>query len=166
MELASKAELPIVCDFGLNIYNTACLESFEDCKAAVVSPEMVLSDAVRMGSDLPIGIISYGRLPLMITRNCPIKNSKECADCKKEGIITDRTNTSFPVRCRNGCSELLNSRPIWLADRKEEMSGLDFEILYFTDENPQRVDEIITAYSEEKAADCEYTRGLYFRGVE
>ena len=52
--------------------------------------------------------------------------------------------------------------------RKELLTlmGLDFEVLYFTDESADRVDEVIRAYNNTQAPDCEYTRGLYFRGVE
>ena len=166
IELAKRAELPVIGDFGLNIYNTAAAEYFSDLSALTISAELLLSDAVRIGGKLPKGIISYGKLPLMITRNCPLKNGVGCADCENGGELTDRKDTRFKIRCRNGCSELLNSRPIWIADRKDEMMGLDFEVLYFTDESADRVDEVIRAYNNTQAPDCEYTRGLYFRGVE
>lgn len=164
--LSERAGICVIGDFGLGIYNTATAEYFADCRAAVLSPEMTLSDAVRTGADIPKGIISYGRLPLMLTRNCPLKNGAGCAECERGGTLCDRLDTKFPVRCRNGCSELLNSVPIWLADRRAEMNGLDFEVLYFTDETPERVDAVIAAYENESEPDCGYTRGLYFRGVD
>lgn len=166
IELAEKAELNVICDFGLSVYNSSTAEYFSDAKAIVLSPELLLSDAVRINSDVPVGIISYGKLPLMITRNCPLVNGKGCACCEKGGELIDRKETRFKIRCRNGCSELLNSRPIWVADRKDEMKGLDFEVLYFTDESAERVDEVIVAYKNMSEPDCEYTRGLYFRGVD
>ncbi len=166
IELAKEQGIPTIGDFGLNIYNTASAEYFSDCKAVVLSPEMLLSDAVRIGEETPYGIISYGKLPLMITRNCPLANGEGCAACEDGGELVDRKDTKFKVRCRNGCSELLNSRPIWLADRKSELSGLDFEILYFTDETADRVEEVIKAYNDGAEPDCEYTRGPYFRGVD
>ena len=165
-ELAKQAGLQVICDFGLSVYNSATAEYFSDTKAIVLSPELLLSDALRINSGAPIGIISYGKLPLMITRNCPLKNGKGCASCEDGGEIIDRKETRFKIRCRNGCSELLNSRPIWVADRKDEMNGLDFEVLYFTDESAERVDEVIVAYKNKSEPDCEYTRGLYFRGVD
>ena len=166
IELAKEQGIPTIGDFGLNIYNTASAEYFCDCKAAVLSPEILLSDAVRIGGELPHGIISYGKLPLMITRNCPLGNGAGCAVCDNGGELVDRKDTKFKVRCRNGCSELLNSRPIWLSDRKDELSGLDFELIYFTDETADRVDAVIKAYEDGAKPDCEYTRGLYFRGVD
>ncbi len=164
LELCSEAGLGTACDFGLNIYNSASAEYFSDTKAVVLSTEITLADAVRINSSVPKGIISYGYLPLMITRNCPLKNGGGCNECT--GKLTDRKNTVFTVRCRNGCSELLNSRPLWLADRSDELAGLDFEVLYFTTETPDRVDAVILAYDESAAPDTEHTRGLYFKGVE
>ncbi|MBO7217614.1 MAG: U32 family peptidase [Clostridia bacterium] len=166
MMLAKAAGLSVICDFGLNVYNSGTANYFSDAKAIVLSPELLLNDAIRVSAKVPRGLISYGKLPLMITRNCPLKNGNGCASCENGGELIDRKDTKFKIRCRNGCSELLNSRPIWIADRKEEMKGLDFEVLYFTDENAERVDEVISAYKNLREPDCEYTRGLYFRGVD
>ncbi|MBP3705664.1 MAG: hypothetical protein J6J13_00230, partial [Clostridia bacterium] len=67
--------------------------------------------------------------------------------------------------CRMGYSELLNSVPVWLADKQSGMRGLDFQILYFTNETKERVTEVMTAYKNGYEPDCKYTRGLFFRGV-
>jgi len=112
---------------------------------------------------LPKGIISYGRLPLMLTKNCPVKLN-DCNSCNKDRCLTDRMGVRFPVRCQNGYAELLNSRVIWLADK--DRKGFDFEILYFTDETPERIDRVLNLYKDNAKPDSEYTRGLYFRGVE
>ena len=40
------------------------------------------------------------------------------------------------------------------------------EILYFTDETPERVEEVISLYKNRRSPDCDFTRGLYTRGVE
>ncbi len=167
-ELAKKAGFKTVSHFGYNIYNSASADYHKEqgSLAVVLSPELLLSEAKSVSADIPKGIISYGRLPLMLTRNCPIRNGLSCAECGRNETLTDRKSTQFPVRCQNGYSELLNSKVIWLADRKSEISGLDFELLYFTDELPERVDEVIAAYRNVAAPDCDFTRGLYFRGVE
>lgn len=167
-ELAKKAGFKTVSHFGYNTYNSASADYHKEqgSLAVVLSPELLLSEAKSVSADIPKGIISYGRLPLMLTRNCPIRNGLSCAECGRNETLTDRKNTQFPVRCQNGYSELLNSKVIWLADRKSEISGLDFELLYFTDETYDRVDEVIAAYKKGAAPDCDFTRGLYFRGVE
>ena len=118
-----------------------------------------------LNSPVPHGILAYGNIPLMLFKNCPLKNGRRCADCDKKGSITDRKNTEFPVRCRMGFSELLNSVPVWLADRREDLKAVDFAVLYFTNEPPERVRDVIKAYQNGACADTEYTRGLFYRGT-
>lgn len=168
VELAKKVGLEYVSDFGFNVYNSNSLlyHKNQNALAAVLSAEILLSDAKNLADGLQKGIISYGRIPLMLTRNCPIKNGQNCNECLRSKSLIDRKSAVFPVRCNNGYSELLNSKVIWLADKPSDLIGLDFQVLYFTDETPERVDRVIDAYQDNSSPDCEFTRGLYYRGVE
>ena len=70
-------------EFGLNIANAGCLAEYErlglsDC---LLSFELSLARARAIGGTLPRGLLIYGKLPLMVTRNCPIRLSG-CRDCK------------------------------------------------------------------------------------
>ena len=67
--------------------------------------------------------------------------------------------------CRGEFSEMLNSRPVWMFDRKGELKNLDFEVLYFTDESKERCGQVLAACKAKAAADVEFTRGLYYREV-
>lgn len=167
VELAKEVGFKPIADSGLNIYNTESLKAVGGfgVNSAVLSNEILLSDAKRLGSDVKKGIVSYGKIPLMIFKNCPVKNGKSCKECDKSNVITDRKGISFQIRCRMGFSELFNSVPIWLADRKDELSGLDFNVLYFTDETKERAAEVISAYENGLAPDVKYTRGLFWRGT-
>ena len=102
----------------------------------------------------------------MLTRNCPVKNRKNCSECGRAETLIDRKGESFPVMCRNGYSELYNSKVIWLADRQNELRGLDFQLLYFTNETPEEVDSVLKAYKNGLAPTTDFTRGMYYRGVE
>lgn len=155
--------------FGLNLFNTPALEWAEafGLADAEVSFELTLEQMKKLGGTLPRGIFSYGRLPLMLTRNCPIKNGVgSCANCDRKGEITDRKGISFPVRCSGGCSEVLNSVPLDWLDRQKELSDLDFQILHFTVENSVESVENFTRLKREDKPAREHTRGLYVRGVE
>ena len=165
--LARKAELPVVSGFGMNVFNTESVKMVKKfgAKATVLSFETSLDDAVHCGGNVPKGIISYGRLPLMLVRNCPNKNGMGCKNCNKRATITDRKGIEFPIMCRGEFSEVFNSRPVWLFDRKKEMKGLDFEVMMFTDETPDRCQEVLTAYRKNSSPDTDFTRGLYFREV-
>ena len=165
--LARAEGFHIIADTGLNISNSESINtvSLLGATACTVSCEEELSDILKIPSDIKKGIIAYGNIPLMLFKNCPLKNGITCDKCDKNGVITDRLGIEFPVRCRMGYSELLNSLPIWLADRTNELKGLDFITLYFTRESKERALEVITAYNNGSAPDVKHTRGLYYRGT-
>lgn len=166
-ELAKNAGFDTVSDYGFNIFNSYSAEyhQHKGAKAVVLSPELLLRDAVKISAENK-GVISYGRLPLMLTRNCPVKNKITCKECQRNQSLTDRKGESFPIKCRNGYSELYNSKVIWLADKQNEFNGLNFQILYFTDETPEQIEDVITAYKNQEPPKGDFTRGMYYRGVE
>ncbi len=166
VEIAKKQGFEIIADTGLNIFNSESVKWAEDkgIKAVTLSYELGL-DECNFNSNIPKGIIAYGNVPLMIFKNCPVKNGKTCDKCDKNRHLTDRMGVEFPVRCRMGYSEMLNSVPIWMADRKAELSYLDFLTLYFTNESKERVADVIKAYQNGAACDVKHTRGLYYRAT-
>lgn len=165
--IAEKAGMKISGGFGLNIYNSESVAEIERLGAAdcLVSCEMSFSDIARLGGNLPRGAMIYGRIPLMMTRNCPVKNKISCAECGGKSFLVDRMGTQFPVVCKNGASFILNSVPVWLADKMNEIKNLDFGLLYFTNETKDECAGVINAYNNNEKAKCEFTRGLYFRKV-
>lgn len=165
--LCNKVGIKPVFDFSMNIFNSHSAKTAEEFSAAAVtlSPELTCEQIGKIKTPLPTGIIGYGRLPLMLTRNCPIKNGHSCEKCDKNGTLTDRKGIKFPVRCRMGYSEIFNSRPIYLAERVNEFA-VDFLTLYFTSETAEECAAIIENYKIGKKVPFEYTRGLYYRGVE
>lgn len=167
VSIAEKAGLPFACGFGTNIFNSVSLEEMRalGAKDCLLSCEVSLSQAAHMGGEIPRGIMAYGRIPLMLTRNCPVKNELSCAECGKESFLVDRMGVEFPVRCKNGCSYILNSRPLWLADKQSDVRNCDFVLLYFTTETKSETAEIIKDFTSGKSARSEFTRGLYYKGV-
>lgn len=151
----------------LNVTNNYSLKTLKEnnVSCAVMSVELSLKEIAGVNSYLPKGIISYGRVPLMLLKNCPLKNGRSCNSCDKKGFISDRTGTNFPIRCQFGVSELLNSKPIYLADKLTDISNVSFQILYFTIENKKEVKEVIDGYANNQKVIADYTRGLYYRSV-
>ena len=169
-----EAGLGIRGDFGLNIYNSRAVNLLREMefKSACLSFEMTLPQIRDVSKGVPCEIISYGRLPLMITENCLFKNrTGECSCNQGSAKLVDKTGAEFPVvkdgaSCR---SVLLNGKKLYWLDRQDDLSrlGIWAERLYFTTENPREVDNVIRAFREHSAFDpgaC--TRGLYLRGVE
>lgn len=148
-------------DFGLNVFNSIAAREFD---SPILSFEMELKQANAVNAE-DTGIIGYGRLPLMLTRNCPVKNDIGCKKCGKKGALTDRTGASFPVVCSPyPCAEVLNSVPLYMGDRLKDIKT-DFIHFYFTDESAMQVKKIISLYEKGEKADFPFTRGLYYRGV-
>lgn len=154
-------------DFGLNITNSASMKIFSEkgLTDTIVSFEPKLSSSSKLSHHMPFGLIAYGKLPLMLTLNCPIKNQTGCKACRH--IITDRTGRDFTVRCANGYTEIFNPDKLYLADKLPELEGFDFIELYFTDETPEQAGKIINDYTESvNSAPPGITRGLYYRGIK
>ena len=167
IEIAKSEGFWIIGDTGLNLVNSESIETAKllGAGAVLVSSEELIDDTSRIYSPIEKGIIAYGNIPLMLFKNCPLKNGISCDKCDKKGTLKDRKGIEFPVRCRMGYSELLNSVPIWLADRKKDTDNFDFIVLYFTNEEKQRIEQIINAYKNALPPDTPYTRGLYYRGT-
>ncbi len=165
--IAQKADIPFVAGFGMNIFNSESIDFAEKngARDCLLSCEMSVSDMACLGGSIPRGAMIYGRIPLMITRNCPVRNKVNCGDCGGKSFLVDRMGVEFPVVCKNGASFVLNSRPVWLADKINELRGVDFGVLYFTNETKSECKNVINAYNNNEKADFDFTRGLYFRKV-
>lgn len=165
---AKKAGKKITGGAFLNAFNSVTLSELKKLGVSetVLSYEMTVNHINSLKSEIRTGSVVYGRMPLMLTRNCPVRNGKSCAECNKNSELCDRKGIKFPVVCSNGFSVLLNSRPTYMLDRLSEIKNTDFDVLYFTKESKQQVSSIINAYHNGKAPEFEFTRGLYYRGVE
>ena len=161
-------------DFGLNIFNSrsmmVCREL--ELKSATLSFEMTLPQIRDVSKLVDAEMLVYGRMPLMITENCVIKNrTGQCVCQQGPQKLVDRTGAEFPIikdgrSCR---SVVLNGKKLSMLDRKKDLSrlGLWATRLYFTTENRQEVDRVLRDYQEGAPFDpgaC--TRGLYLRGLD
>jgi len=161
-------------DFGLNIYNSGAVEVAKELEleSAMLSFEMTLPQIRDVSKPVPCELLAYGRLPLMVTENCLIRGrSGECTCHLGVTRLKDKTGADFPIikdgdSCR---SVLLNGKKLYWLDRQEDLRklGLWAVRLYFTTENPNEVDQVLTSYLSPAPFDpgaC--TRGLYLRGLE
>ncbi len=155
--------------FSLNLTNSHALKAAHGMgiREAALSFETPLECIRVLQSPLPVGVVAYGHLPLMLVRNCPLKNVTTCGRCRREGYhLTDRLGNEFAVSCSYGASEIYNPKALWLAERLREFSGVQFALLLFTAEERARCGEILRAYQEKAPAQGDYTRGLYYRRVQ
>ncbi|HWQ06059.1 MAG TPA: U32 family peptidase [Feifaniaceae bacterium] len=162
--LGKRLGLTVNGGFGLNVTNTQSLLFYETqgLSSLTVSFELAMAKIKALGGIIPRGVVSYGNVPLMHLRNCPVRAAIGCKACAKSGSLTDRLQISFPVECEEMRSaDLLNSVPIDLAGRS--LGGLDFQLLYFTRESADEVAEITTRFLSAQKTDKPHTGGLYYR---
>lgn len=167
--MAREAGLRIIGDYGLNIINSPAAQQAAalGCDEITLSFECERNAARNIHSPVPIGVIAYGRLPLMLLRNCPGKTAAGCGDCRGINHITDRRGEDFPLQCQNRqYTHLLNPRPLFLSDRLPEWDFCDFLTLRFTTETPAECDEVLKMYQTGAAPAGPFTRGLYYRTLK
>ncbi len=168
VELARQLRMDIHGGFGLNITNTAAIEWAESMGMldVEVSFELTLEQLAKLGGKLPIGIVSGGRLPLMLTRNDPSDNSSLGHSSGFRKVLHDRKGMDFPLHTYGSCTEVLNSVLLILSDRKNEVFNIDFEVLRFSVENSVEIGETLNTFKRGTSRKGSFTRGLYYRGVE
>ena len=161
-------------DFGLNVCNTLAAQQVRRLhfRSLTASFELRLAQIRDLGKALPTELLVYGRLPLMLTESCLIRNRTGVCNCHGQPTsLVDRTGAEFPIlpdpgTCR---SVVLNGRKLFLLDRHKELGvlGVWGHRLLFTTENPREVDLVVRAWQSGGVFDPgQHTRGLYVRGVE
>ncbi len=146
-------------NFTLNIFNSFSAEYMKNLglEDFIFSPEAKLQQVNNVHTDLPFGVLVYGQIPLMLTRNCPIKNESGCKKCSK--YITDRTNRKFPVICSQDYTEVLNPDCLYIP--KDSFSNISFGVVMLNNENSQQTIDAIQG----KKPTGNITKGLYYRGI-
>lgn len=155
--------------FGLNIVNTASLVWAEKLgiEDVELSFEMTIEQISMLGGTISRGVISYGYLPLMLTRNCPNKNGgNSCNSCKKDIKLQDRMNVKFPMCCDGNCVEILNSLPLLMPQKIYNKNAINFEVFRFSVENYVENVENIRSFHSKTLEKSKFTNGLYYRGVK
>ncbi len=167
--MAKELNLTVHGGFGLNLTNTASLMWAEDMGLSDVelSFELTKEQIDSLGASIPRGVISYGYLPLMLTRCCPGLTSKSaCKGCGKNKTLQDRMNKKFIFTCDGNCTEVLNCVPLLIPDKINTFLKLHFHTFRFTVENSVEKVENIIDFSSENQNFGNFTRGLYYRGVK
>ena len=122
--LAREAGLLSIGDFRLNILNAQTLFAYRDLGVAfsVLSVELTLPMARDILRRAPASLTVYGRIPLMLTERCFMKENFGCERCSRV-CLTDRRGQKFPIlREYNHRNLILNSAVTYMGDRAQELS--------------------------------------------
>ncbi len=148
--LVSSLGFKAVGDFRLNITNSESRAAYEKMgvEHLILSPELTLP----MARDIGGGVITYGRIPLMITERCFISENFGCERCESAALV-DRRGERFPMMREFAHRNLIfNSVPTYLGDKRRELAdnSIYARHLLFTTES---ADEICRVLSAHKAAE-------------
>ncbi|MBR4874233.1 MAG: U32 family peptidase [Clostridia bacterium] len=173
------AEGKILCaGEHLNATNTKTLSALSSLglKRVTLSGELNLKEIrkITKKTNVSTELIVYGRQTAMVMENCVIKSAYKCAKGESGFSLCDRMGEHFPVICENCRNLLLNSVPLYMADKCEDFLSVkpDAVRLNFTTESYDECKNIILAYKSglsgkpPKKVFDKITRGHFYRGVE
>lgn len=162
----------------LNVTNSATCELLAEkgAKRVTLSPELNIKEIreITKNTAVPTEVIAYGRLPVMVMENCVIKSQGLCSKNGGRFELSDRMGERFPIICENCKNIMLNSVPIYMADKGADLLSLNVDVirLKFTTETAEEVKKVIIAYEEAlsgntpKGNPSKITRGHFYRGTE
>ena len=158
IELAKQLGFRLVGDFRLNVTNSESAEIYRQMgiEHLILSPELTLPKARDIGG----GLISYGRIPLMVTERCFISENFGCENCKG-AFLTDRKGERFPMMREFDHRNLIfNSVPTYMGDRQDELRNyrIDSRHLIFTIERGRDITEVLARHRMGRSLDGQVRR--------
>ncbi len=163
-------------DYRFNVYNSLSLKALESFECVTLSPELTINEIKKIKKPLDTELIVYGKISLMTFENCPVKANSVCDKGKSVNEFVDRMNEKFTLMCGEGCfCELLNSKPIYMADKFDEIKklGVKFFRLDFTVESAEECDRIIADYKKamenvkvDSLIENTFTRGHFYKKID
>lgn len=142
---ARQAGLIPLGDFRLNVTNAKTFSLFSEMGVGdlLLSPEIPM----RALSRLPGRVLTYGRIPLMLTERCFMREIANCDTCGRTALC-DRRQARFPIlRIPIHRNEILNSLPTYMGDRPGELADakITAEQYRFTVESAEETRDVIAA---------------------
>ena len=173
INLAMSRGFAVSGDYGLNLFNSRAMNLAQQLalESVTASFELTLPQIRDLSKPLHTELLVYGRLPLMLTENCVIKNRTGQCSCRSgQAKLVDRKGMEFRVlpdqdSCR---SVIYNGKKLYLLDKLADLRGLGLWALrlQFTTENAMEVDGVLAGLRGGSFDPGSCTRGLYYRGVE
>ncbi len=146
IELAVECGMIPIGDFRLNVTNGYASSVFRTLgvRHIIMSAELTVPQARDIGG----GVITLGRIPLMITERCFIRENFGCERCGR-ACLRDRLGSSFPMmREYSHRNVIFNSTVTYMGDKREELrrAGLLHEHFIFSTERAEECIALMSAY--------------------
>ncbi len=156
LKMCAGLPFQIVGGMRLNITNRQTRAFYDERGLfdAILSPELTEARIADIGG----GVITYGRIPLMITERCFVRENGGCGLCGKFSFL-DRKGKRFPaLREYSHRNLIFNSVPTYMGDRLGRLRSLSLEHLIFTVENAKECERVISLYQKGAPLACEVRR--------
>lgn len=180
----------LLTDFSFNTNNVQSIEAFKQLGISQVTLSYEINQRqmrnLLKDAPLPMEMVVYTRIPMMITKHCPVKflNQQDvCRMCLTTPFgLRDRKNKILPLlRTGNCLTEIFNSQHLILIEFLSELKRMGVQTfrLEFTNESDEVMIKTIQAYQKALATGQldnqwlesykttdDYTKGHYHRGVQ
>ena len=144
--LANEADLIPIGDFRLNVCNAESMRFVTSLGARSVVASVELTP--RQFKDVGGEAVVYGRIPLMITEKCFMKDNFGCDKCGKASL-SDRKGMKFPMmREYEHRNIIFNSVSTYMGDKMNELSRDAAGHFVFSVENARDVERVIDAFKK------------------
>ncbi len=158
LELLEGTHLLPIGDFRLNITNRGSARFWRErgILRSILSPELTLP----MLRDIGGGAIVSGRIPLMLTERCFVRENGGCDHCGTFAF-TDRMGKKFPVlREYPHRNLILNAIPTYMGDKRGELAAarIFHTHFLFTVEGEEEVRRLLSDYRRGAPLSCEVRR--------
>ena len=129
ISLAEDAGLMAIGDFRLNVTSGKSLDVYRSLGLidVVISPELTLPKARDVGGS----VIVYGRIPVMLTERCFMKENFGCKKCSAASL-SDRRGEKFPMmREFSHRNIIFNSAHTYMGDKQGELAEFRIKSRHF-----------------------------------
>ena len=148
LALASELDFELIGDFRLNVTNVGSRRMWRELGVsdAVISPELTARQARAVGGRAVV----YGRIPLMLTERCFMKENFGCDKCGKCTLV-DRKGIKFPMmREFEHRNIIFNSAYTYMGDKLDEIAGISAYHFIFTTERADEVKAVVDAFKSKR----------------
>ena len=158
-------------DLGLNVANSWTLKflSRGGFKSVTASGELTARQIAGLAKSADTEMVVYGRLPVMVTEHCIIRNSAARCSCATPTSMSDAFGSVYPVEKEFGCrNTVFDARKTFLADHPEAYSGAGLWglRLLFTTESPRECVQVTARYKgKNDYLPTNASRGAYQKGA-
>ena len=166
-----QAGLTLRGDLGLNAANSWALKflSRGGFASVAASGELTARQIGALAKSVDTEMVVYGRLPVMVTHHCIIRNSAGRCSCATPTSMGDAFGSVYPVVKEFGCrNTIFDARKTFLADHPEVYAdaGLWGLRLLFTTESPRECVNVTERYKEKNTyLPTNASRGAYQKGA-